>query len=97
MITQNGKFKHKNEGFYVAKRGLFRKAEQVVRTNECDVFVVLHHKQQDRIYSYSSNEIDFTIEKVTKLILNELHLGSDLDRNKKFTEVNFLQVKRDLE
>ena len=45
QFTINGKPKHKNDAFYVKKRGLFRKCEQVVKQCDCDVFVVVHHHQ----------------------------------------------------
>lgn len=55
--AHNAKMKQmtaKNEAFYVKKRGLFRKAEQVVRFCNSDVFIIVHHKDSDKIFSFTS-------------------------------------------
>jgi hypothetical protein len=68
----SGRIKHKNDTFYVKKRGLFRKAEQVVKQCDCDVYIVVKNHQLDKIYSYTSSETDFSIDKVAKCVLKEL-------------------------
>ena len=45
----------KNEKFYVHKRGLFRKADQVVKSVNCDVFITIHFKENDKIYTYAND------------------------------------------
>jgi len=50
----------KNEAFYVKKRGLFRKAEQVVRFCNSDVFIIVHHKDSNKIFSFTSQR-EFTL------------------------------------
>jgi len=42
------------EAFYTKKRALVRKAEQVSKACNSDVFIVLHQKDTDKIFSYSS-------------------------------------------
>ena len=37
-----GKLGHKNDPFYVAKRGIFRKAESFNKKFNSDVFIVIH-------------------------------------------------------
>jgi sulfur transfer protein SufE len=55
-LGSNKKPKAKNEIFYVKKRGLFRKAEQVVRQCNSDIFIVVHSKENDKIYTYTNDE-----------------------------------------
>jgi sulfur transfer protein SufE len=52
---QNLQNKEKNDIFYVKKRGLFRKAEQVVRYCNSDVFIIVHNKDSDKIFSFTSD------------------------------------------
>ena len=54
----------KNEQFYVKKRGLFRKAEQVVRNCNSEVFIIVHNKDSDKIFSFTSDE-KFNLERIT--------------------------------
>ena len=61
----------KNEAFYVKKRGLFRKAEQVVKFCQSDVFILVHHKESDKIFSFSSDP-GFTLEKISTLVLRDV-------------------------
>lgn len=42
ISTNLGKGHHKNDQFYIAKRGLFRKAEGVGKKHNSDVFIVVH-------------------------------------------------------
>ena len=55
---------HKNDAFYIAKRGLFRKAEGVGKKHNSDVFIVVHQRENDKLYCFS-NENNFSLERVT--------------------------------
>ena len=94
-LASNKKGKAKNEIFYVKKRGLFRKAEQVVKSCPTDIFIVVHHKENDKIYTYA-NDINFTLQKVSELILRDLSSGSFLNKNKKFEDVDFEKTRQDI-
>ena len=61
----------KNEQFYVKKRGLFRKAEQVVRYCNSEVFIIVHNKDSDKIFSFTSDE-KFNLERITHLVLRDI-------------------------
>lgn len=78
----------KNEKFYVHKRGLFRKADQVCKSINCDVFITIHYKDNDKIYTYA-NDQNFTIGKVSELILRDMTTSAFLNKNKKFEDVDF--------
>jgi len=64
---------------------------------DCDIFIVVHHHQHDKIYSYTSSETNFSIDRVSKLILKEMQSAAFLNKNKKFEEVNFPELKADIE
>ena len=83
----------KNEKFYVHKRGLFRKADQVVKSINCDVFITIHYKENDKIYTYA-NDQNFTIGRVSELILRDMTTSAFLNKNKKFEDVDFDQVQQ---
>ena len=85
-----------NETFYVKKRGLFRKAEQVVRSCNSDVFIIVHHKDTDKIFSFTSDR-GFTLERISTLVLRDVQQGASLKKNKQYEETDFLQVKRNVE
>lgn len=78
------------------KRGLFRKAEQVVRYCNSDVFIIVHNKDSDKIFSYTS-ENKFNLESITSLILRDVIHGACLHKNRKFEDVNFEKVRRNIE
>ena len=61
----------KIETFYVKKRGLFRKAEQFTKHCNTDVFIVVHNKDSDKLFSYSNSD-QFDIQAVTDLILRDV-------------------------
>ena len=42
------------ERFYTQKRGLFRKGEQLKKSSNTDVYVVIHHKESDKLFSFST-------------------------------------------
>jgi hypothetical protein len=90
--STNKKSKVKNEVFYVKKRGLWRKADQIIKQCPSEIFIVIHHKENDKIYTYASDK-NFTLQKVTELILRDLSTGSFLTKNKKFEDVDFEKTK----
>lgn len=92
----NQKVKEKNDVFYVKKRGLFRKAEQVVRYCNSDVFIIVHNKESDKIFTYTSDK-KFNLESITSLILRDVIHGAALHKNRKFEDVNFEKVRRNIE
>ena len=61
----------KNETFYVKKRGLFRKAEQVVKYCNSEVFIIVHKKDSDKIFSFTS-DAKFNLEKISSLVLRDV-------------------------
>ena len=89
------KGKAKNEVFYTKKRGLFRKAEQVAKQCLSDIFIVVHNKENDKIYTYA-NDKNFTLQRISELILRDLSTGAFLNKNKIFEEVDFEKVKQDI-
>lgn len=46
----------KNEAFYIKKRSLVRKAQQIIKHGDSDVFIVIHKHDTDRMFSFSSSE-----------------------------------------
>jgi sulfur transfer protein SufE len=64
------KTKEQSELFYVKKRGLFRKAEQVVRYCNSEVFIIVHNLDNDKIFSFASDK-DFNLEKISTLVLRD--------------------------
>ena len=64
------KTKEQSELFYVKKRGLFRKAEQVVRYCNSEVFIIVHNLDNDKIFSFTSDK-DFNLEKISTLVLRD--------------------------
>jgi len=80
-----------NEAFYVKKRGLFRKAEQVVKQCNSDVFIIVHQKDSDKIFSFTSKD-EFNLEKISFLILRDIQSGSYLKKNRKYTDTDFDKV-----
>jgi len=71
--------------FYVKKRALFRKAEQVARFCNCEIFVSVFNQETGKIFCYTSND-KFNLEKISKLVLRDVRDGPALSKNKKFVE-----------
>lgn len=65
------KANEKNEQFYVKKRGLFRKAEQLVRHCQSEVFIIVHNKESDKLFSFTSDKT-FNLEKISHLVLRDI-------------------------
>ena len=77
------------------KRGLFRKAEQVVRYCNSEVFIIVHNLDSDKIFSFTSDK-DFDLEKISDLVLRDCQQGALLNKNRKFENVDFEKVKRNI-
>ena len=58
----------KNEKFYTKKRTMLRIADQIKKQCDCDVFILVHKKDSDNIFSYSSHA-NFDLDRVSQLIL----------------------------
>ena len=89
------KSKEQSELFYVKKRGLFRKAEQVVRYCNSEVFIIVHNLDSDKIFSFTSDK-DFDLEKISDLVLRDCQQGALLNKNRKFENVDFDKVKHNI-
>jgi molecular chaperone DnaK (HSP70) len=81
----------KNETFYVKKRGLFRKAEQVVKYCNSEVFIIVHKKDSDKIFSFTSDKT-FNLEKISSLVLRDVQQSAILQKNKKFQTEDFDKI-----
>ena len=60
--SKNGSKKPKNEGFYVKKRNLIRTADSINKYCDSDVFFVVHQKQTGKIFSYSTDNQNFSLQ-----------------------------------
>lgn len=89
------KSKEQSELFYVKKRGLFRKAEQVVRYCNSEVFIIVHNHDSDKIFSFTSDK-NFDLEKISDLVLRDCQQGAYLNKNRKFDNTDFEKVKHNL-
>ena len=67
----------------------------MVKSVDCDIFITIHYKDNDKIYTYA-NDQNFTIDKVSDLILRDMSTGAFLNKNKKFEDVDFDKVKRNI-
>jgi len=63
----NNKSLLKNEKFYIKKRTMVRVAQQIKKQCRADVFIVVHKKDTDRIFSYTT-DMEFDLSKVFKLV-----------------------------
>ena len=89
------KSKEQSELFYVKKRGLFRKAEQVVRYCNSEVFIIVHNHDSDKIFSFTSDK-NFNLEKISTLVLRDCQQGAYLNKNRKFEHTDFEKVKNNI-
>ena len=92
VLTKGGKVQHHNEPFHNKKRAVFRKAEILVKGFDCDVFVVIHKKNDDKVYSYSSDETNFSLDSVCTLLLKDLARNRLLNKNKKFKDIDSTKI-----
>lgn len=67
----------------------------MVKSVNCDVFITIHFKENDKIYTYA-NDQNFTLARVSDLILRDMSTGAFLNKNKKFEDVDFEKVRRDI-
>lgn len=82
--------------FYVKKRGLFRKAEQLVRSCNSEVFIIVHNKDTNKLFSFTSDQ-KFNLEKISTLVLKDIQQSAFLHKNKKFTGEDFETIKSNIE
>jgi len=64
-------FRKKKEQFYIKKRGLFRKAEQVARHCNTDIFIVAFNNVTNNLFTFQSDP-KFNLEKVSDLVLKDV-------------------------
>jgi len=55
---------HHSEAFHNLKRTVFRKAEHLVQHQDCDCFVMVHNRADNKIFTYTSDELNFNIDRV---------------------------------
>jgi len=84
-----------NKHFYVKKRALFRKGEQLAQFCNSQVFISIFNNETGKIFSFTSHE-EFNLEKITQLVLRDVQFGASLNKNKKFLEENFENIKTNL-
>merc|ERR1711907_831336 len=70
-----------NKHFYVKKRALFRKGEQLAQFCNSQVFISIFNNESGKIFSFKSHE-DFNLEKITELVIRDVQFSSTLNRNK---------------
>ena len=85
----------KSESFYIKKRSLFRKAEQVVRHCNSEVFIIVHNNDTEKLFSFTSDR-EFNLEKISDLVLRDVQEGALLKKTKKFKGENFENIKNNL-
>lgn len=90
--TKERKGRHKNEIFYQKKRGIQRKAEQLMRSCDSEVFICVYKKDLKKVYTYQTSD-SFSLEVVTDLILKEVQSSSFLKKNSAFENVCFDKVQ----
>jgi hypothetical protein len=59
-----------------------------VRKFDSDIFIIIHHKEGDKIYTYQ-NKKEFSLERITDLIQRDLKRCSFLKKNEKFKDSEF--------
>lgn len=60
----------------------------MIKKHFSDVFIVIHNKEIDKIYSHSTSK-DFSLEKITALILREVQTGAFLKKNQIHEQTDF--------
>ena len=55
------------------------------------MFIIVHQKTTDKIFSFTSDQ-EFTLEKISGLILRDVERSNYLKKNKKYHDVNFEEV-----
>jgi hypothetical protein len=84
-----------NKHFYVKKRALFRKGEQLAQFCNSQVFISIFNNETGKIFSFTSHE-EFNLEKITQLVLRDVQFGASLNKNKKFLEEDFEKIRTSL-
>jgi hypothetical protein len=67
-----------------------------VRSCNSDVFILVHQKDTDKIFSFTSDR-HFTLEKISTLVVRDVQQGSFLKKNKHYKETDFTKVKQNIE
>ena len=70
---------------------MFRKAEQVVKYCNSEVFIIVHKKDSDKIFSFTSDK-QFNLEKISTLVLRDVQQSAILQKNKKFATEDFDKI-----
>lgn len=68
-----------------------------MRLCNSDVYIIVHQKDTDKIFSFTSDEEGFTLEKISALVLRDVQQGACLKKNKKYDGTDFHQVKKNIE
>lgn len=91
----NVKGGHKNDPFYIAKRTLIRKADALGKKFQANVFIAIHQKESDKIYTFT-NDNNYSLERVSDLIRRDVCSGAFLKKNRAFEETDFQHVKQNI-
>lgn len=85
-----------NKHFYVKKRALFRKGEQLAQFCNSQVFISIFNNETGKIFSFTSHD-QFNLEKISQLVLRDVQYGAGLNKNRKFLEQDFEKIKTNLQ
>ena len=61
----------KNEKFYTKKRTMLRVADQIKKLCASDIFILVHKKDSDNIFSYSTDH-KFDLSRVSQLVMRDV-------------------------
>lgn len=64
-------YPRKNDPFFIRKRALYREADRVKKNYDCDIFIIMHHRETDKIYDYQTDP-KFDLEHITNLIIKDI-------------------------
>ena len=68
----------------------------MVKGCHADVFIIVHQRDTDKIFSFTSDR-DFTLEKISGLVLRDVQQGQYLKKNMVYRDTDFELVKRNIE
>ena len=86
----------KNETFYTKKRCLLRKAEQIYKYCNSDVFIVIHKHDTDRVFSFTTNQ-NFELSQVAKLLHKDVNDRVQVRKIQKFFQPEIAQINHRIE
>jgi hypothetical protein len=82
---------------------LIRNAEKLNKLCDCELFILIHNKITDKIFSYNSDP-SFDLVRVTDLILKDIHKeklqGKKAETRKKrsqYKKINFTQSNENIQ